>query len=269
VLRVYAQGIQNNSANKRPYILYLYLSRDKKTKMEIRRIIILPLGSYEYHGPFLPADTDNIIVTEISKAMVAVLKSKKSKQYSNIILLPTLNFGTAEEHLNQPFTVSIPQLDYYKFVYNIAFSITKPDDLIIILNGHGGNYNILRVVESDFNHGFQDKKILVTTLYSDQIKVNFRKNYGDPGVHAGSLEACLIGYYLNMESTINNINKLNNNSKGLNYFNSSQISDNGIISNSEMILTDPKIGKETHDFIVFDLEKQVDTFIQYCIEISQ
>ncbi|MEY4044853.1 MAG: Creatinine amidohydrolase, partial [Actinomycetota bacterium] len=34
-------------------------------------LVVVPLGSWEQHGPHLPPDTDSVIITEVARAAVS------------------------------------------------------------------------------------------------------------------------------------------------------------------------------------------------------
>ena len=61
-------------------------------------VALLPIGSFEQHGPHLPLVTDTLVATAIADAI--------SKHY-NAFQLPAINFGCSHEHHEFPGTVSI------------------------------------------------------------------------------------------------------------------------------------------------------------------
>ena len=103
-----------------------------------KQIAIIPVGSIEQHGPHLPISTDSDIVTEISK---------KISDRINGILLPTLNYGISEEHFPF-FNLSIKKSTLSKILEDICESLIKNGiSRILIINGHYGNLNSLKIFE--------------------------------------------------------------------------------------------------------------------------
>jgi len=98
-----------------------------------RLIMILPLGSFEQHGPHLPLTTDTDIVTAIARRVEAA----RPKQ---VLLLPTLWTGHSTHHLFFPGTLSVSQMNYIHLIVDLASSIIRMGGRkLFLLNGHGGN----------------------------------------------------------------------------------------------------------------------------------
>ncbi|MDN3656847.1 creatininase family protein [Ferruginibacter paludis] len=107
-----------------------YPSLNKETS---NKIVLLPLGAIEQHGLHLPVSTDTDIVT-------AVATYAESKLPDDILLCPTLAYGSSHHHQAFGGTLSVsPQL-YTQLVIEIVESVIKSGfTKIILLNGHGGN----------------------------------------------------------------------------------------------------------------------------------
>ena len=101
--------------------------------------IIIPVGSLEQHGAHLPITTDSDIVTEVASRL-----AKKC----GFIVFPTVNYGVSFEH--EPlFNTSIDEKKFVLFLTDICYSILKNVDHIIILNGHHGNIQALRIFREE------------------------------------------------------------------------------------------------------------------------
>lgn len=97
------------------------------------KIILLPLGATEQHGPHLAVATDSDIVTKIATKVENLLNE-------DIILCPTLPFGSSHHHLSFGGTISISPLNYTSFLVDIISTIIESGfRRIVLLNGHGGN----------------------------------------------------------------------------------------------------------------------------------
>ena len=101
--------------------------------------VIIPVGSLEQHGAHLQITTDSDIVTEVASRL-----AKKC----GFIVFPTVNYGVSFEH--EPlFNTSIDEKKFVLFLTDICYSILKNVDHIIILNGHHGNIQALRIFQEE------------------------------------------------------------------------------------------------------------------------
>jgi creatinine amidohydrolase len=101
---------------------------------EKRRIVLLPIGSCEQHGPFLPIDTDLRIVTLLAEQVTHLLSEEDS------VLLPALPFSCSHEHRGLG-TIALDVSTVSVFVHNVARSLKSwgNPSLLVLLNWHGGN----------------------------------------------------------------------------------------------------------------------------------
>src|ERR1700740_2423654 len=83
-----------------------------------RKVVLLPLGSFEQHGHHLPLTTDTDIVT-------AVARGVEAKRPERILCLPTLWPGHSTHHLAFPGTLSVSQMPYIKLVTELCHSIVS------------------------------------------------------------------------------------------------------------------------------------------------
>jgi len=97
------------------------------------KIILLPLGAIEQHGPHLAVATDTDIVTAIATYAETLLPDY-------ILLCPTLAFGSSNHHLAFGGTISVSPDLYTQLIVEIVESFLKNGfTKIVLLNGHGGN----------------------------------------------------------------------------------------------------------------------------------
>jgi creatinine amidohydrolase len=108
-------------------------------------VAVLPIGSFEQHGEFLPLVTDTVIACTIAREIAAV--------YS-VHLLPPLTISCSHEHEAWPGTVSISAGTLHAVVRDIAASLRRSGiDALILVNGHGGNYVLRNVVQESASTG--------------------------------------------------------------------------------------------------------------------
>ncbi|MFH1055441.1 MAG: creatininase family protein [Candidatus Altiarchaeota archaeon] len=93
--------------------------------------VVIPVGSFEQHGPHLPLSTDTLI----SEAVAAAV-AKKLKAYVG----PTIQFGVSPEHMNFPGTITLAASTFKNVVSELVGSLRRHGfSEIMLVNGHGGN----------------------------------------------------------------------------------------------------------------------------------
>jgi creatinine amidohydrolase len=149
------------------------------------KVAVLPVGSFEQHGEYLPLITDSVVACAIA--------GEVSKIYP-VFLLPPITIACSHEHAAWPGTVSISSETLYRIVNDIALSLKQSGiERLILINGHGGNYVLSNAVqEYNATHGTRmtlfphsddwqkarDAAGLQSTMHED--------------MHAGELETSLL-----------------------------------------------------------------------------
>jgi creatinine amidohydrolase len=102
-------------------------------------VALLPIGSFEQHGPILPLATDTVIASTITRAL--------STAYP-VLELPPITISCSHEHAAWPGTVSISATTLYAVVQDIAASLRRSGiTKLVLVNAHGGNYVLANVVQ--------------------------------------------------------------------------------------------------------------------------
>ncbi|MEV6880368.1 creatininase family protein [Streptomyces sp. NPDC051135] len=110
-----------------------------------RQIAVLPVGSYEQHGPHLPLATDTLVACAVAREIGAAYP---------VHLLPPVTIGCSHEHADWPGTVSISAVTLYAVVRDIAESLRRSGvEALVVVNGHGGNYVLGNVVQESSARG--------------------------------------------------------------------------------------------------------------------
>jgi len=102
-------------------------------------VAVLPVGSFEQHGPHLPLGTDCLIACAIATAI---------SQHHNVFRLPPITFGCSHEHAAYPGTVSISATALAAVIADITQSLIQQAVRgLIVVNAHGGNAVLTNVVQ--------------------------------------------------------------------------------------------------------------------------
>ncbi len=103
------------------------------------RLAVLPIGSFEQHGAFLPLATDTVVACAVSSAI--------AERYP-VMSLPPITVSCSHEHAAWRGTVSISSQTLYRIVVDIAESLRRSGvERLALISGHGGNYVLSNVVQ--------------------------------------------------------------------------------------------------------------------------
>lgn len=99
------------------------------------RVLLVPVGSCEQHGPHLPLDTD-------TRVAVAVAETAASRR-DDIDVAPAIPYGASGEHAGFPGTLSIGTTALVEVLVELGRSAFPPGGgpwrAALVVDGHGGN----------------------------------------------------------------------------------------------------------------------------------
>jgi len=106
----------------------------------MQKVVILPTGSTEQHGPHLPLDVD-VFLTE------SVCLEAGRRAADRVLVLPPVSFGLNRHHLDFPGTIHVEPEAFIAFCLSITKSVAYHGfEKILIVNGHGSNTSLVDLV---------------------------------------------------------------------------------------------------------------------------
>jgi creatinine amidohydrolase len=103
------------------------------------RVVVLPVGTIEQHGPHLPLATDVLTSGEMSRRAVESIPGEA-------LLMPTVHYSFNEHHMDFPGTIAIEGETIVRYVTDIGLSLARHGfRKILLVNGHGSNVPFLDV----------------------------------------------------------------------------------------------------------------------------
>ncbi|RMF92770.1 MAG: creatininase family protein [Candidatus Schekmanbacteria bacterium] len=175
----------------------MYLNRmsmeDFKEEISKGKIVLLPYGVAEEHGPHLPLGTDTIQIEKI-------IESAHSKR--DFIVAPTVNYGLCSSTRNFPGTITISFNILENLTYELLCELDRNEvSKAIIISGHAGSDHMtaLRVAAKRFAR--ESSMMVIATSIADLVLINqndeLLKSFPPGDKHAGFVETSLMMYIEN------------------------------------------------------------------------
>ncbi|MEX1020930.1 MAG: creatininase family protein [Litorilinea sp.] len=111
----------------------------------LKKMIVLPIGSTQQHGPHLPVDADCLIVESLA---LAAAEQRKAR----VLVAPTLPYSYNVEAMDFPGTVSVAAQTFMDFCISVVKGFAYHGfDHILIVNGFAANDNLIELIARQIN----------------------------------------------------------------------------------------------------------------------
>lgn len=175
-----------NGAQPEPILLANLTSPQAGEALKNLKLVLVPVGAHEQHGPALPVSTDTLTATVLSTLVGTLLAP-------HVAVAPTIPWGVSWHHLGRPGTISLRGETLVSIVLDTIDSLYRQGvQRFVLVNTHGGNTAALTIAAE---RAKRDLGVpLVVPVYAYSLLANAaRGTLGDdaPG-HAGGDEASAI-----------------------------------------------------------------------------
>ena len=149
-------------------------------------VAVLPIGSFEQHGRYLPLVTDTAIAVTICRELAAGYP---------LLQLPPITMSCSHEHSAWPGTVSISAQTLYSVIGDVASSLDRSGTTALVLvNGHGGNYVLNNIVQESNARGSRMALFPTSQDWRDARSAAQLESTMHEDMHAGEIETSILLY---------------------------------------------------------------------------
>lgn len=157
--------------------------------VKLKKVVILPVGTIQQHGPHLPVDTDELIVTSLALAA-------GERRPEKMLVAPTIPYSYCLEAIDFPGTVSVASKTFMSFCVSVVKGFAYHGfDHILLLNGFPPNDNLIELVARQIN--LETEALCASTTWTSLLRVNpdfnatWRESDFPGSAHADELETSL------------------------------------------------------------------------------
>ena len=153
-------------------------------------LLVLPIGAIEQHGPHLPVWTDTLVVEHLAMASATLVRDELP-----ILVAPTMPFGSSAHHLPFGGTLSLDTAVVLDVLMCLGRSAHRSGfRRIFILNGHGGNHELVELAARDLclEFGIDVGGASWWQVAAEALADSGAHEHGRVPGHAGAFETSLV-----------------------------------------------------------------------------
>lgn len=110
------------------------------------RVVIVPIGALEQHGPHLPLNTDNYIVSHLCYELGRRIPDE-------VVVLPVIPFAFDAHHMHFPGTITIQWNHIIQYLLDVLVSVAHHGfKRIVVVSGHGVNPPYMAVAGNELHY---------------------------------------------------------------------------------------------------------------------
>ncbi|MDQ2653716.1 MAG: creatininase family protein [Chloroflexota bacterium] len=171
-------------------LLFNEITRGESAARAPGALAVVPVAATEQHGPHLPLGTDTFLVETVARQAAA-----QAALEIDVLVTPTLAIGASHHHFPFGGTLSLASETYYRAVRDLVLSLIRDGfQRVFVINGHGGNHELIQVVVRDLVLEYQAN--LAAASYWDLARAALAAQAPEttgrlPG-HAGYFETAML-----------------------------------------------------------------------------
>lgn len=158
-----------------------------------KKVVLLPIGSTEQHGPHLPLDVDNFLARSVCIATAKLAPSE-------FLIMPTIPYGYNEHALDFPGTIHVHYDHFIEYCLDVCKSVMHAGfDRLIIVDGHGSNEHLCEFIARRAN--LECDGMVASTMWTNMAVEPFnavRESGFGGAAHACELETSV---YLHLDES--------------------------------------------------------------------
>lgn len=171
---------------RKPYLYSDLTWPEIREAIADQKVVILPVGTVEQHGPHLPLDTDNLLVETVCEAA-------GSKAPDDVLVMPVVSYGFNWHHIDFPGTIGIDINNLINYLFDITKSLAYHGfRKILVISGHGSNTAICDLVARKTN--IETDSVCASLMYGVLGRDMVAEVVSSPVSHACEWETSLYLY---------------------------------------------------------------------------
>jgi creatinine amidohydrolase len=147
---------------------------------EAKKVVLLPVGSIEQHGPHLTLDVDTFVPEAIC------LKAAERARHE-LLVMPAIPYGYNEHAQDFPGTIHITHETFMRYCIDVVKSVAYAGfDRIVIVDGHGSNEHLCEFIA---RRGTLETDALVASTLWANLSIEAFERVRESGF-GGAAHAC-------------------------------------------------------------------------------